>query len=53
MELLRSAKEPIPSSAIESAWHDDEQVTRALVGLVKDALVEQTALGDYRLKGSR
>jgi A/G-specific adenine glycosylase len=53
MELLRSAQEPIPSRAIESAWHDDEQVTRALVGLVKDALVEQTALGDYRLKGSR
>jgi A/G-specific adenine glycosylase len=53
MELLRSAQEPIPSRAIESAWHDDEQVARALAGLVKDALIEQTALGDYRLRGSR
>jgi A/G-specific adenine glycosylase len=53
MSILRSAQEPIATSAIESAWDDNDQVARALAGLLKDALIEQTALGDYRLRGSR
>ena len=53
MSILRSAQEPIATSAIESAWHDNDQVARALAGLLKDTLIEQTALGDYQLRGSR
>ena len=53
MSILRSAQDPVATSAIESAWHDNDQVARALVGLLKDALIEETALGDYRLRGSR
>ncbi len=52
MALLRSAHEPIAVSAIDATWHDDEQLARALAGLVSDALIEQTAAGDYRLRGS-
>jgi A/G-specific adenine glycosylase len=52
MSLLRAADEPITPSAIESAWHDAPQLARALDGLVKDALIEQTPLGDYQLRRS-
>ncbi len=52
MSLLRAADEPITPSSIESAWHDAPQITRALDGLVKDALIEQTPLGDYQLRSS-
>jgi A/G-specific adenine glycosylase len=52
MALLRSADAPITMSAIEAAWHDLAQVTRAVDGLVKDALIEQTAIGDYQLRSS-
>ena len=53
ISILRSAQDPVATSAIESAWHDNDQVARALVGLLKDALIEETALGDYQLRGSR
>jgi len=53
MAILRSAQDPVAMSGLESAWHDNDQVERALVGLLKDALIEQTTLGDYQLRGSQ
>ena len=52
MSLLRAADGPITASAIESAWHYAPQFARALDGLVKDALIEQTPLGDFRLRST-
>ena len=49
MSILRSAQGSVATSAIESAWHDNDQVARALAGLLKDALIEQTALGGWCL----
>ena len=52
MSLLRAADGPITVSAIESAWPEAPQLARALDGLVKDALIEQTPLGDFRLRST-
>ena len=52
MSLLREADTPITRGAIEASWHDAAQTARALEGLVKDALVEQTPVGDYQLRRS-
>lgn len=53
LAVLRDASGAVPRSALDAAWPDARQRTRALDGLVSDGLVEPLDAGTFRLPGVR
>lgn len=49
MDVLRSATEPVPQSAIDIVWPDAAQRSRALFSLLEDGLAEQNDAGLFHL----
>ena len=52
LAVLREVPGPVPRAALDRVWHDAEQRSRALGGLLSDGLVERLPDGRYRLPGS-
>jgi A/G-specific adenine glycosylase len=48
LAVLRDSRHPVPASSLDATWHDAEQRSRALDGLLADGLVER-ADGGFRL----
>jgi A/G-specific adenine glycosylase len=53
LAVLREARGPVPRAFLDRVWHDAEQRTRALNGLVVDGLAERLPDDRYRLPGTR
>jgi A/G-specific adenine glycosylase len=49
LDVLRAAEGPVPTEALETAWHDAAQRARCLDSLLTDGLLEQTGDGLFRL----
>jgi len=49
LEVLRTAADDVPRSALDRVWDDRAQRERALAGLVADGLVEPIGPEHYRL----
>lgn len=49
MDVLRRAESAVPLSALDSAWPDDAQRSRALFSLLHDGLAEQDDKGYFHL----
>ena len=53
LAVLRAASGPVPLSALDAAWHDSGQRTRALAALIDDGLVVRCTDGSLALPGDR
>ena len=53
LAVLRAASGPVPPSALDAAWHDSGQRTRALAALIDDGLVVRCPDGSLALPGDR
>ena len=51
LAALRSASGPVPAEALDAAWHESAQRTRALAALIDDGLVIRCADGSLALPG--
>ncbi|MFB7761273.1 A/G-specific adenine glycosylase [Streptomyces xiamenensis] len=52
LAVLRESTRPVERAALDAVWHDPEQRSRALTGLLTDGLVERLPDGRYRLPGT-
>ncbi|WP_432051451.1 A/G-specific adenine glycosylase [Streptomyces xiamenensis] len=52
LAVLRESTRAVERAALDAVWHDPEQRSRALTGLLTDGLVERLPDGRYRLPGT-
>jgi A/G-specific adenine glycosylase len=50
--VLRDSERPVPRLAFDAVWPDQDQLARALDGLVADGLVDPLPAGTYALPGA-
>jgi A/G-specific adenine glycosylase len=52
LDVLRGTDEPVPAAALDIAWPDAAQRSRALDALISDGLIDPLPDGRFALPGS-